>query len=236
MRRIVEPEWLDQLPADDPLAQRSRRDLRVINTWMGNAKLLARQMRLVKAAPTPRRILDLGAGDGRFMSQVAARLPLQWQGSCLDLLDRRAELSVEASSLLKKRGWNFRILRAEIPNWFQQAPDEQWTIVCANLFLHHFPEDELRQLLQLMSERTSLFVAIEPRRSRVALLASRLVALLGCNQVTRHDAAISVRAGFARRDLSNLWPKNADWLLEERPAGLFSHLFVAKRNNRAAVA
>jgi hypothetical protein len=39
---------------------------------------------------------------------------------------------------------------------------------------------------------------------------------------------LSVRAGFSGRELSALWPKG-DWLLEERHAGLFSHLFTARR-------
>jgi hypothetical protein len=47
--------------------------------------------------------------------------------------------------------------------------------------------------------------------------------------VTRHDAVLSVRAGFAGRELSALWPSADGWKLEERRAGLFSHLFVAHR-------
>jgi hypothetical protein len=52
--------------------------------------------------------------------------------------------------------------------------------------------------------------------------------LIGCNAVTRHDAAASVRAGFAGRELSALWPARPGWRLREGRAGLFSHLFVAR--------
>ena len=72
--------------------------------------------------------------------------------------------------------------------------------------------------------------ACEPRRSRFALRASRLLGLIGCNDVTRHDAAASVRAGFAGRELSALWPDEAGWQIDERPAAPFSHLFVARRD------
>src|ERR1041385_4869330 len=37
----LEPEWLDSLPASDPKADRSRRDLRLLNVLMGNAGHLA---------------------------------------------------------------------------------------------------------------------------------------------------------------------------------------------------
>jgi hypothetical protein len=48
--------------------------------------------------------------------------------------------------------------------------------------------------------------------------------------VTRHDAAISVRAGFRDRELSELWPDQAGWRLSEAPAPPFGHLFVARRD------
>jgi hypothetical protein len=50
--------------------------------------------------------------------------------------------------------------------------------------------------------------------------------VLGCNAVTRHDAVVSVRAGFAGKELSAAWPPGA-WQLEERVAWPFTHLFVA---------
>jgi hypothetical protein len=49
--------------------------------------------------------------------------------------------------------------------------------------------------------------------------------------VTRHDAVISVRAGFAGRELSALWPDRDRWLVIEGPAGRFSHRFVAQRKD-----
>jgi hypothetical protein len=102
-------------------------------------------------------------------------------------------------------------------------------VAFANLFLHHFIEAELIMLLGEVAQRCDLFVACEPRRSSFALLGSRGVALLGCNGVTRHDAVASVRAGFSGSDLSQLWPYSGQWALTERAAGLFSHLFVARR-------
>jgi hypothetical protein len=64
----------------------------------------------------------------------------------------------------------------------------------------------------------------DPRRSARSLLFSRLLWVIGCNQVTRHDAVVSIRAGF---ELSRLWPADQSWTLQENPAGWFSHLFVA---------
>jgi hypothetical protein len=59
-------------------------------------------------------------------------------------------------------------------------------------------------------------------------MAARCLPLLACHAVTRHDAVVSVRAGFTGRELSPLWPADDSWILTERAAGCFSHSFVAQ--------
>ena len=230
MKRIVEPELLDRLPAEDPLAKHSRNDLVRLNAWMGNATILSRPLQRLATVPHPRRLLDLGAGDGRFIWQVAKRLPCHWRGTVVELLDKQADLSPQARRGLEDLGWQVRDLRADVSRFLAKTPDESWSGICANLFLHHFTETELASLLRLISERTGLFVAVEPRRSVWALIASRMVGFIGCNRVTRHDAVTSVRAGFTANALSVLWPNDGFWRLEEGRAGFFSHLFVARKN------
>ena len=101
----------------------------------------------------------------------------------------------------------------------------------ANLFLHHFSESQLSRIFSGLSARTGLVVAVEPRRGPIAMLLSKCVGLIGCNHVTRHDAVKSVRAGFAQKELSRLWPAKQDWELQEHLAGPFSHLFLARRTS-----
>lgn len=101
--------------------------------------------------------------------------------------------------------------------------------IVSNLFLHHFPDEALQELLGRAAERTRIFIAVEPRRSAWAHAFSRLVGLLGCNAVTRHDAPISVEAGFTDGDLSGHWPAGRGWSLREGRAGFFSHVFVATK-------
>ena len=64
----------------------------------------------------------------------------------------------------------------------------------------------LAELLRLISQRAKLFIALEPRRARWPLFCSRLLWAIGCNDVTRHDAVVSVRAGFNGKEISALWP------------------------------
>ena len=62
MERSLQAELLDELPADDPRAVGSRRDLRRINALMGNARLMARAVR--GAAPAGRTTAHRGSGRG----------------------------------------------------------------------------------------------------------------------------------------------------------------------------
>jgi len=110
-----------------------------------------------------------------------------------------------------------------------EMPKQADGAIMSNLFLHHFGESQLRRLLGLQSERAGIVIACEPRRSAMALVASRLVGLLGCNAVTRHDAIASVRAGFANSDLTASWSDAANWSIQERALGSFSHGFICRR-------
>ena len=222
MERVIEPEWLDELPSDDPRAQRSRADLRRINWLMNNAGLITSEMRKV---PKLARVLDLGAGDGAFALRLAKKLARP--NTEFLLVDRIGGLS----SLMRE---GFKALNCAVQFHLCDALGGlseigQVDVAFVNLFLHHFHEAELKQLLATVAARCRVFIACEPRRSAFALFASRGVGLIGCNDVTRHDAVASVRAGFHNDELSRLWPDAARWALTEKPAGLFSHLFVARR-------
>ena len=79
LTRVLEPETLDHLAADDPAAQRARRDLRRVNAFMGARRILARA--LARALPGERsglRILEIGCGDGRLLLDVARRRGARW--------------------------------------------------------------------------------------------------------------------------------------------------------------
>lgn len=221
--RSIEPELLDELPPDDPRALRSRRDLRRLNFIMGNAGILRRQ--LLKNRPRPATIVELGAGDGTFMLALARRLGIGPVNAIL--VDRQPNMAEKAQRGLEALGWHVEYAVADVFDWL--AKTDQMEVTICNLFLHHLPPPALVALLGGCAAKTPLFLACEPARTRLALCGSHLLGLIGCNDVTRHDAVASVHAGFRRRELSELWPDKPAWLLEEHGAGLFSHVFAARR-------
>lgn len=74
MIRTLHPKLLDDLPADEPAAIGSRRDLRRLNTLMGHAAIIARCLKNIFPHEPPSRILEIGAGDGQLLLRVARRL------------------------------------------------------------------------------------------------------------------------------------------------------------------
>jgi len=225
--RIVEPEWLDDLPFSDPRAQASRRDLIRLNAVMRQAGLMSRLLKTACPKSAPRTILDLGSGDGLFMLRVARRLSRHWPNLTVVMLDRQARVNRETQAQFEKLGWVVEAVSADANAFLQDTRMKSVDIITANLFLHHLAGEKLRHLFALTARHTRAFASCEPRRAPLALGASRLVGALGCNAVTRHDAVASVRAGFRGKELSALWPDESGWQLVEQSAGLFTHCFAA---------
>jgi hypothetical protein len=137
-------------------------------------------------------------------------------------------VSSETLRGFERLGWSAEIITADVFDWLGQSGPRECDALIANLFLHHFEAAQLSVLLAKAVDHTKAFIAIDPRRWAWSLLGSRLLWLLGCNAVTRHDAIASVRAGFTGQELSRLWPVARGWVLRESPANLSSHLFVAQ--------
>jgi hypothetical protein len=145
------------------------------------------------------------------------------------LVDRQRLLSPETKAEFEALSWQVESLEMDVFDWLQRPHPQQSDVTIASLFLHHFMEDDLRGLLRHAAHQTGFFLACEPQRENFSLYAAALLGFIGCNDVSRHDAKISVRAGFTENELSTLWPVDDGWRLMERQAGLFSHCFVAQR-------
>jgi hypothetical protein len=126
------------------------------------------------------------------------------------LVDRQRLLSPGTKAEFGALSWHVEFLEMDVSDWLQRP----------------HPEDSDTPVVR--GHQTGFFLAYEPQRVNFSLCAAALPGFIGCNDVSRHDAKISVRAGFAGSELSALWPVDEGWRLMERQATLFSHCFVAQ--------
>jgi hypothetical protein len=228
LQRRLCPERLDLMAGTDPLAVRARADLRRINGIMGARGIFLHAVR--DAIPPPRRIAELGAGDGTLMLAAAQKLAPIWPEVEVTLVDRQHAVAPPTLAGFEKIGWKPQVATMDAGNWLAQASHGHYDLLYSNLFIHHFTDQQLTGLMKAIAQRTGAFFACEPRRARLPLIASHSVFLIGASEVTREDAVTSVHAGFIDQELSALWSSaNPGWQLREYGAGLFSHCLLALR-------
>lgn len=184
-RRVI-PEILDHLPADDPEAVRSRRDLRRINFLMGNERWICRAIHKFSDAAS-RGIAELGAGDGALISKLSVMFPNVGLTAC-DLAPRPAALDPR--------------VRWRQGDLLSDHHELRGGVLVANLFLHHFEGETLRALGTLC-KGFEVLVFCEPDRAMIPHLLGASI-WPWVNRVTRHDMHVSINAGFAKGELPAL--------------------------------
>ena len=226
MKRTIEPELLDDLPSTDARAIRSRKDLRQLNGFMRHASMFRKAFASKNKQP-PQYIIEICAGDGTMMLKLAEQTHTYWPRVHVTLVDRQRVIADKTLFRFHELGWQVEVITADVFYWLPKA--HRADMICANLFLHHFSDEQLTKIFSLLAARTDLVVACETRRDWASLTVTRAFGLLGFSPVTQHDALASARAGFIGDELSTLWPNDGAWELTERRAGIFTHLFIAQR-------
>ena len=195
--RVIVPEILDSLDPTDARAIRSRRDLRLIDFFLGNSRWIVSQLQ--KQDPIPAGILEIGAGEGALCRKINASIPTSIVTG-LDLIGRPANLPAAI-------GWISG-------DFFDTLSATSAEACVGSLILHHFSDRSLRELgARMQSFRCMAFC--EPLRGRAPLVLSSLSSLC-MGEVTRHDMPVSIRAGFRRGELPALLGLNSSvWKIIE---------------------
>ncbi len=187
--RMIEPELLDH--ADPEEARLNLADLVRINRRFGGYSTAARLVSRVASPEDSFTLLDVGAasGDtGRFLSNIYPKARI----TSLDC----NEVNLAAASSPKLMADAFAL---------PFAPDS-FDFVFSSLFLHHFPDEQVVQLLggfHAVARQAVLITDLERHVIPYYFLpATRR--FFGWNRITVHDGVISVRAAFTQGELARL--------------------------------
>ena len=188
--RASEPEALDVGVAPDE-ALRSLADLRFVNRWLGNRGRFVRAvLPYLQASPRPR-LLDVGCGSGDVTAVLRQALEGRLAAAAVDI--KLLHLQAAPRELLRVVADARRLPFA--PNTFD--------VVTASLFLHHFDQTALPELLRaLYALARRALVVNDLRRARVPYVFGKAVfPLLFKSRVSVEDGLISIRSSFREPDL-----------------------------------
>jgi len=187
-KRLILPELLDTLPPDQ--ARASLEDLVRINRRWGGHSTLRSLLRDNVPPVQAFSVLDVGAASG----DMGACIRRWYPAASVTALDYVATHLTGAGP--KVAGDAFRLP-------FRPA---SFDYVFCSLFLHHFPDGKVVELLQnfgAVARNAVLVIDLERNPIPYYFIAwSRPI--LDWDPVTVHDGAISVEAAFRKKELEDL--------------------------------
>jgi len=204
--RATTPELMDDLSlASDELRQ-NLDELETINTWLGGYRpVLAALARLRPRFPASRalRLADLGSGGGDTLRHIARWARQRGVGAALTGIDANAFMLgyARAKSLAYPE-----IVYQQVDIFSPEFAAQDYDVLTASLFCHHFTDAELVGLLRRWHQQASLAVVINDlHRHPLAYYSIKyLTRLLGGSRLVQHDAPLSVARAFSRADWQRL--------------------------------
>lgn len=207
--RTSQTEIMDDFNLQGDEMQELLTDLKRVNKMLGGNAISLNgigQLLEGRLANNTITILDIGCGDGEMLRQCAKwatknRIKVQLIG-----IDANAHIVKEA----EKRSREIKNATFKVVNVFAEKEIlPEFDIALCTLFLHHFKEPQIEDLLHRLTGKAKVGVVINDlHRSFWAFWLFRLYGSLFLkSRIARHDGLISVARGFKRKELKRISEK-----------------------------
>lgn len=207
-RRSYQAEIMDDLQARGPDLEQALRELHTINKRLGGYRLNAIALSaLIGDEHTTFRLVDVGCGRGDTLIHLAQFAASRQFNIELIGIDANPHTIHEARA---------NCMHAPIPIRFEvmdvfspELKTLEADLFCSSLFMHHFRDEQIIQLLQSFSQHSRIGFFINDLHRHILAYYSiwALTGLFSRSAMVRHDARLSVARSFRRRDWQQLFQK-----------------------------
>jgi len=203
--RTDKEELMDDFSIGGDLLRDTLDKLENINRWLGGNKVTVNGLKsILKHHPKEQEItiVDIGCGHGDILRDVAKfgrkhkyKFKLLGVDANPTAIEYANELSLEYQELSFKTQDIFSV----------EFQKQEFDVVLATLFLHHFKEPELISFLKNTLKQTKIGIVVNDlHRHKLAYYLFLLLSLFIKNKMIIEDGLTSVLRGFKRKELKSM--------------------------------
>jgi 2-polyprenyl-3-methyl-5-hydroxy-6-metoxy-1,4-benzoquinol methylase len=203
--RTEAEEIMDDFSIDGPLLNDALDKLATINKLLGGNVVTLNGLKILlknKPKHKPITIIDLGCGGGDILRAIAQYG--KKEGYNLHLIGADANKNAtDYAATLSTNYENISFVHVDV--FSEEFKAMRYDIVITTLFLHHFKEVPLLQLLEHLVKTAKMGVVVNDlHRHRLAYYLFKLITMPVKNKMIIEDGLTSVLRGFKRKELVDL--------------------------------
>jgi SAM-dependent methyltransferase len=201
--RRLTPEHMDHPDADPDEQARALRYLRRLNRgWAGVTPVLAALDRLLPAG-APFRLLDVGTGSADIPLAVVAWARRTGRAARVTGVDSHP-VTLELARRHVAGEPSIELVRADARRLMDRFAPGDFDVAHASLFLHHLEDIEVVTVLRIMDRLADRGVIWNDLVRGPAGRGLVRIGTLAAPRSVKHDARVSVDAGFTRTEALDL--------------------------------
>ena len=197
LKRCYDKEIMDDFSVDDIRIEQALDELKLINKFLGGTKTSLSGLKyfIDENRTDEVKILDIGSGTSDIF--------LNSMGSLTGIKVYSVDRNKKICRLIKTRNSFVPINGNGLILPFKE---NSVSVIHASLFLHHFRENEIIEIIKSsMKIAWDGIIINDLRRSVWALIGIRILTLLfSRSAMVRNDAPISVKRGFIKKDITTI--------------------------------
>ena len=195
--RSYKKEMMDDFSINNGRIDIALKELKIINKYLGgNSTTKAGLKKILSGIHSESQVKILDAGGG------ASDILLSLKDNPLRNMEIfSADINKRIAKYVKQNSPQVEVICADVFNL--PFKPEQFDIVHLSLFLHHFKEEEIKEILFNLSGLAKFGIIINDlQRSFIALMGIKILTMLfSKSDMVKNDAPLSVKKSFIKKDL-----------------------------------